>query len=107
MRRILDRRPFIIVPEDGLSGGIETRFDANTDGNTTAAKLNGGGGIFAWHLDAAYKDGEDYEIPGFAESVRLRALEGAGAGEGARGSLPGSRFESTAAAGRSCESFRG
>ena len=62
------------VPES-LQGGVETRFDSNTDGNATSAKLDGGIGRFAWHLDGTFKDGDDYEIPGFVESAELRALE--------------------------------
>ncbi len=60
-----------------ISGAVETRYNDNTEGNSTAAELNGGVGGFAWHLDYTRKDGNDYEIPGFAESSRLRALEAA------------------------------
>lgn len=92
------------VPDRPVSGGIETRFDNNTDGNATSAKLNGGSGQFAWHLDGTWKDGDEYEIPGFAESARLRALEEAEEGEGyeeaeVRGVLPGSAFDSQSYAG--------
>lgn len=91
------------VPDKAISGGIEWRFDNNTDGNTAAAKLNGGGGRFAWHLDGTWKDGDEFEIPGFAESAQLRALEEA-EGEGAeeeevRGVLPGSQFDAKSYAG--------
>ncbi|MGI9323937.1 MAG: TonB-dependent receptor [Pseudomonadales bacterium] len=84
------------IPEQQLSGGIESRFDDNTNGNATAVKLNGGWGKFAWHLDGTHKDGDDYEIPGFAESDRLRALEAADgdAEEPVRDVLPGSAFDS-------------
>ncbi len=101
------------VPDQPVSGGIETRFDDANDGNTTSAKLNGGGGRFAWHLDGTFKDGDDYEIPGFAESSRARALEEEeheeeegheeeeehDEDEEVRGVLPGSEFDSTAFAG--------
>lgn len=98
------------VPDKPISGGIETRFDDNTDGNTTAIKLNGGGGNFAWHLDGTWKDGDDYEIPGFAESARLRAAEEAEEEEEegeehheeeeeARDILPGSEFDASSYAG--------
>ncbi len=56
------------VPERPLAGGIETRFDSNTDGNVISGKLDGAVGDFAWHLDGTWKDGDDYEIPGFVES---------------------------------------
>ena len=108
------------VPERAISGGIETRYDNNTDGNSTSAKLNGGSGNFAWHLDGTWKDGDDYEIPGFAESARLRALEEAeeehddedgdehDEEEEVRDVLPGSAFDSEAyAAGASYVFDRG
>lgn len=93
------------VPDKAFSGGLETRFDNNTDGNTTAAKLNGGGGNFAWHLDGTWKDGDEFEIPGFAESAQLRALEEAEGGEEGEeeaeviGYLPGSQFDAKSYAG--------
>ena len=63
------------VPSQLVTGGISTTFDSNTDGNATAFKLNGGFGSFAWHADASFQDGDAFEIPGFAESSQLRALE--------------------------------
>jgi iron complex outermembrane receptor protein len=88
------------IPEQIVTGGIETRYDANNHGRATAAKLNGGTGRFAWHLDGAARDGDDYEIPGFAESAALRRLEEAEQGDDgedahdeARGRLPGSAFD--------------
>ena len=100
------------IPHDrmeGLSGVVETRFNDAIDGNSTTAALKGGVGGFAWHADYTRKDGDDYEIPGFAESSRLRALEALEEEEHeeeehdeeeheeeaeARGELPGSEFES-------------
>lgn len=87
-----------VVPEQAISGGIETRYDDNTEGNSTAMKLNGGIGNFAWHADGSWRDGDEYEIPGFAESKRLREAEGHegeehDGEEEARGFLPGSGFD--------------
>ncbi len=97
------------VPEDGLTGSVETRFDNNNDGNATTGKLRGGAGSFAFHLDGTVKDGDPYEIPGFAESSRVRAAEAAEEADGGeeeeeeevRGEVPGSEydFESFAAGG--------
>lgn len=103
-------------PADGMYGGMEARHNSATGGDTLAFKLNGGRGGFAWHLDGTTKDGDDYDIPGYAESSYLRAQEGEhedehhddGDGdeengehgeeeeheEEARDKLPGSRFES-------------
>ena len=91
------------IPQKPISGGIETRLSDNDDANTTSIKLNGGKKYFAWHLDATRKDSDNYKIPGFAESSRLRALEEAeGGGEGeeehARDILSGSAFTFESAA---------
>lgn len=86
------------LPDNNLSGGIEARFDDNTSGNTTVVKLNGGLGQFAWHLDGTLKNGDDYKIPGFAESARLRATEAPTNEAHAKGVLPGSYFDSDSAA---------
>ena len=104
-------------PADGLSGGAEARHNSATGGDTLAFKLNGGRGGFAWHLDGATKDGDDYDIPGYAESAYLRAQEGEHEEEDghdehdedeqeeeeheeeARNKLPGSRFEADTIAG--------
>lgn len=86
------------VPEAAISGGIETRFDTNTNGNATSIKLNGGRGKLAWHLDGTQKDGDDYDIPGFSISAAQQALDLAG-GLGTGGTLPGSAFNFTTFAG--------
>ena len=89
------------LPESLLSGGVETRFNDNTNGQTSSAKLNGSVGNLAWHLDGTRKAGDDYDIPGFAESSLQRATE---TGEGSieeevRGYLPGSEYDVTSYAG--------
>ena len=104
------------APVDGFSGAAEARHNSATGGETAAFKLNGGRGGFAWHLDGATKDGDDYDIPGYAESSYLRAQEDEhGEEEGeheeeehhdeeehveeARDKLSGSHFESDSIAG--------
>ena len=100
-------------PVDGLSGGMEARHNSATGGDTLAFKLNGGRGGFAWHLDGVTKDGDDYDIPGYAESAHLRAQEDEHEhehdhegkdehdehDEEARDKLSGSHFESDSIAG--------
>lgn len=85
------------LPEKPISGGLETRFNNNENANTTSIKLNGGKNSFAWHLDATRKDSDNYEIPGFAESSRLRSLEDEEE-EHARDVLSGSAFTFESAA---------
>ncbi|MBT8152079.1 MAG: TonB-dependent receptor [Gammaproteobacteria bacterium] len=78
-----------------VTGGVEFRHDSNADGNTIAAKVNGGGGKLAWHFDGNRKDGNDYEIPGSTLSERQRLSVG---GEGVDGYLPGSQFDTQSSA---------
>ncbi len=60
---------------DVLEGAAEIRGTDNADQRTAAGRLDGGAGNFAFHVDAFYRDADEYDIPGFAESARQRALE--------------------------------
>ena len=62
------------VPET-LSGSFQVRDADNANQTTASGRLDGGAGNFAFHLDAFYRDADEYEIPGFAESNAMRALE--------------------------------
>lgn len=93
------------VPEK-LSAKAELRAADNADQRTGAVRLEAGAGTIAFHLDAFYRDADEYDIPGFAESAALRELEemeGEEHGdehgeehseeEEAFGTLPGSQLE--------------
>lgn len=94
------------LPEQ-TSLGIEARGADNADRRTAAGRLDTGLGNFALHLDGFYRDADPYDIPGFVESSRLRALEEAEHEdegeeehedehtdeEEVRGTLPGSELE--------------
>ncbi|MEM7099042.1 MAG: TonB-dependent receptor [Pseudomonadota bacterium] len=58
-----------------LSGGVQSFYDDNSEGWNTTSELNGSVGNFSWHIDATVKEGDDYDIPGFAESARFIARE--------------------------------
>ncbi len=62
------------VPER-LTGKLDLRAADNGDALRGALRLDGGLGAFAWHIDGALRDANDFAIPGFAESARWRALE--------------------------------
>lgn len=65
-----------VIPDEQFGGRIELRAADNADATTAAIRLDGrAGDKLAWHLDAFDKQADDYEIPGYAESAALRALE--------------------------------
>ncbi len=59
----------------GLDGKLDLRAGDNGDARNGSFRLDGGSGNFAWHFDGFARDADDYEIPGFAESALLRAME--------------------------------
>ena len=94
---------------DNFSGQAELRGSDNADRRTGAAKFTAGLGSVALHFDAFYRDADEYDIPGFAESAAQRALEELEEHEGeeegeheeeeeAFGRLPGSQLETSGGA---------
>jgi iron complex outermembrane recepter protein len=88
------------MPERPVTGSLELRRDDNGDRETAALRLDGGGGNLAWHLDGFWRDADEYEIPGFAESKALRGLgdedhddDDEDHDDAVRGRLPGSQLE--------------
>jgi len=63
------RRIPAFAPEEGFEGAFEVRADSVSDGRTGAVALDGGADRFAWHVDGARRETDNYEIPGFAELV--------------------------------------
>jgi len=49
-----------------VSGRFELRGDNVADERSGAARLDGGVGSFAWHLDGSVRDADDFRIPGRA-----------------------------------------
>ena len=74
------------VPEGGVDGALRVG-GASVDDSVEAAGgfdvLLGriGDASLVFHGEGAYREAEDYDIPGFAESARQRALEEAEGGE--------------------------
>ncbi len=60
---------------DSPNGLVEVRVDSALGEEAAAGRFDTGLGSLALHVDGAWRDTDDYEIPGFAESRRLRALE--------------------------------
>lgn len=88
------------VPE-GTEAKIDLRGADNADRQSAAGALDVGFGNIALHVDGYYRDADEYEIPGFAESRALRRMEEAEHDEEegheeeaeAFGELPGSEME--------------
>lgn len=84
---VFDGRIPSSVPEGGVDGALRTSL-ASVDDSVEAAGgfdlLLGriGNASLVLHGEGVYRDADDYSIPGFAESARLRALEEEEAGEG-------------------------
>jgi len=94
---VIDGRIPMSAPENGASGGLRGAYSSVDDGWQGQAELNAALGSFVLHIDGYKRDTRDLEIPGFAESDALRALEEAEhehdddhAGEDIRGLLPNS-----------------
>ncbi len=83
---VFDGRIPSSVPEGGIDGALRIG-GASVDDSVEAAGgfdvLIGkiGEASLVFHGEGAYREAEDYDIPGFAESARLRALEEAEGGE--------------------------
>lgn len=98
------------VAPNGMSGGFEVRGDTVSNGREAAVRLDGGSGRLAWHFDAAGRDSDDYDIPGFAQREHEQHADEAADEEGAheRGVLENSAIETrSAAAGASWLGERG
>ncbi len=65
------------VPET-TAARLELRGADNGNRRTAAGRVDTGAGNFSIHVDGFYREADDYDIPGFAESRRLRALEQSG-----------------------------
>lgn len=77
---VLDSRIPNSVPEDGFEGAVRYGFSSVNDGHEITGAFNTqigetGGTKIILHGDYMFRDTNDYAIPGFAESARLRALE--------------------------------
>ncbi len=73
------------LPEAGVDGALRIGASSVDDGVEAAGGFDVGPGKdqssgFVFHGEGFYRRAHDYEIPGFAESWRLRAAEGGGDG---------------------------
>jgi iron complex outermembrane receptor protein len=71
---IIDNRIPGFMPDKLLGGALEQRFDSIADETTTALKLEGGKGNFAYHLDGFYRDRGNLHIGGAGIDTRAVAV---------------------------------
>ncbi|RMH15391.1 MAG: TonB-dependent receptor [Acidobacteria bacterium] len=93
---VIDQRIPTYRAEEAFSGSLEVRGGTVADERAGSLSLEGGGGAWAWHLDAGRRDGDDYAIPGFAAvnprpGARRGVLENSAA-EARNATLGGSYF---------------
>ncbi|HUG12862.1 MAG TPA: TonB-dependent receptor [Opitutaceae bacterium] len=72
---VITHRIHTSLPDAPLLGRIEARGGTADDEQSAGLVLEGAAGQLAWHADYYRRDTEDVEIPGFAESARLRAMD--------------------------------
>ena len=72
---VIDGRIPTALPEDGVDGAFRIGASSVDNGREAAGSLDFGAGNLVFHIDGTIKETDDYRIPGFAESARLRALE--------------------------------
>lgn len=72
---VIDGRIPDSLPEDGLDGAFRVGASSVDAGREVAGSLDKALGNFVLHLDGTFKETDDYDIPGFAESDLFRSLE--------------------------------
>ncbi len=72
---VVTHRIHTSLPDEGVQGRIEGRVGSVDEELSGGVVLEGAIGQLAWHFDTFYRETEDIDIPGFAESKYLRRLE--------------------------------
>ena len=63
---LIDGRIPEVLPKEPFSGRFELRGDSIADERSGVVRFDGGGNNLAWHIDGAWRDADDYRIPGEA-----------------------------------------
>ena len=74
---VIDHRIHSTRPAAPFNARVEARVASGNNEESGGAVVEGGSGIFAWHIDAYRRNAGNVAIPGFAESAALRAEEAA------------------------------
>ncbi len=87
------------LPEPAVSGDLLGAYNSVNEGTELAGRAKYATGPFVLALSAAQRDFSDYDVPGFVQSSRLRAIEevaGALPEDAARGQVANSFVETEA-----------
>jgi iron complex outermembrane receptor protein len=57
------------APDDGFDAIVQLNGDSAAAARGAAVSLDGGGQSLAWHIDAMSRETDDYDIPGYSETV--------------------------------------
>jgi len=100
---VIDGRIPERAPDDKIDGATRISASSVDNGYEGAAGADIalgriGSGVLVGHVEIAHRKTNDYDIPGFARSVRLRTLEPLPAGQEVRGSLADSATKATSTA---------
>ncbi|GAB4200195.1 MAG: TonB-dependent receptor [Wenzhouxiangellaceae bacterium] len=95
---VIDGRIAEQANEQGIHGAVELRGNTVADETTGVFRLDGGHGLFNWHVDGFIRDTDDVSIPGFALTDELlNALDAEEREEQEEGVLNNSFVESSGA----------
>lgn len=72
---VIDGRIPDQLPEDGLEGAFRIGASSVDAGREVAGSIDKSLGNFVLHLDGTFRESDNYDIPGFAESAAFRAAE--------------------------------
>lgn len=75
---VIDNRIPDHMPEKLIQGIVEQRYNTVNEGIRSGFNVDGGKGVFAWHVDGFYRESIDMQIPGYAIDT---AAEAQGHGE--------------------------
>ncbi len=59
---VIDNRIPDSIPDTVFEGAFEQRYNTVNEGKSSAFKVDGGKGVFAWHFDGFYRDSIDQQI---------------------------------------------
>jgi iron complex outermembrane recepter protein len=60
---VVDNRIPEKLPENGLEGAVEVRFNSGSEEKSGVARLDGGLGKWAWHMDGYKREAQDITLP--------------------------------------------